>query len=67
MIQKTNISVCYFGFSLGVCNRRNQKQLKGQEDYGQHTLATPTLLRSHVRRGVANMALVYVKDQGVKY
>ena len=40
--------------------------LEGERDYGEQTLATPTLQRLHFLRGVANMILVSVKVQGVK-
>ena len=40
--------------------------LEGERDYGDQTLATPTLQRSHILRGVVNMVLVTVKVQGTK-
>ena len=39
---------------------------EGERDYGEQTLATPTLQRSHVLRGVVHMFLVQVKVQCVK-
>ena len=39
--------------------------LEGERDYDEQTLATPTLQRSNVHRGVVHPALVNVKGQGV--
>ena len=39
---------------------------QGERDYSEHTLATPTLQRSHCLRGVVNMVLVRVKVDGAK-
>ena len=40
--------------------------LEGERDYSEHTLATPTLERMHVLRGVVNLCLVCVKVQIAK-
>ena len=40
--------------------------LEGERDYGDQTLATPTLQRAHVFRGVVHVVLVSVKVQCVK-
>ena len=40
--------------------------LEGKRDYSEQTLATPTLQRMHVFRGVVNMVLVSVKMQCAK-
>ena len=40
--------------------------LEGERDYGDQTLATPTLQRVHVFRGVVYVVLVSVKLQWVK-
>ena len=65
MIQKTDISVFIFDprsvFVLVVI-----KQLEGERDYGQQTVATFTFVRLHFCRGVVHMAVVRVKVQGVK-
>ena len=42
------------------------KNLEGERDYGQQTLATRTFLRSQLRRGVVNMVVVNAKVQVVK-
>ena len=42
------------------------KHLEGERDYGQQTLATCTFVRSHFRRRVVHMALVYVNVEVVK-
>ena len=40
--------------------------LEGKRDYGEQTLATLTLQRSHFLRGVANIVLATVKMQCAK-
>ena len=40
--------------------------LEGERDYGEQALATPTLQRLHVLRGVVHLVLVVVQVQGVK-
>ena len=64
MIQKTYISVLYFD-SRSVFVAVVIKNLEGERDYGQQTLATWTFQRSHFRRGVVHWVLVFVKVQGV--
>ena len=40
--------------------------LEEERDYSEQTLATPTLQRTHVLRGVVNLVLVWVNVQCVK-
>ena len=42
------------------------RNLEGERDYGEHTLATPTLQRLHVLCGRVNIVLARVKVQGAK-
>ena len=65
MIQKIDIRVLIFDSRL-VFVVAASTILEGERDYGEQTLATPTLQRSHVLRGVVHMVLVKVKVQGVK-
>ena len=42
------------------------QNLEGERYYGEQTLVTPVLQRSHFLRGVVHMVLVGVKVQGVE-
>ena len=55
--------VFFYLLSHGVCNSRHKKNLEGEQDSGQQTLATWTCLRSHCSRRVVLMVLVIVKVQ----
>ena len=65
MIQKTDISVLNFD-SCTVFVEAVGTIREGERDYGEQTLATPTLQRSHFLRGVVHMVLVKAIVQGVK-
>ena len=65
MIQKTHISHSSSN-SRSVFVVAASAILEGERDYSEQTLATPTLQRSHVLRGVVDMCLVSVKEQGAK-
>ena len=63
MIQKPDISVLILD-SRSVFVAAALTNPERERNYGQQTLATCTVLRSHLRRGVVNMVLVRVS---VKY
>ena len=65
MIPKTRISEVHFNYH-SVFVLAVSTILEGERDYGEQTLATLTLQRSRVLRGVVNVVLVRVKVQGVK-
>ena len=60
MMQTTSISELVF-YSRSVFVIATSRILEGERDYGEETLATPTLQRLHVLRGVVNMVVVSVK------
>ena len=65
MIQKTNISEFMLNYR-SVFVVAVSRIFEGEQDYGEHTSATPTLQRSYFLRGVVNMVAVSVKVRGEK-
>ena len=61
-MQKVIISYFHFNYR-SVFVAAVSRILKGERDYGEPTLATPTLQISHIVRGVVNMLLVRVEVQ----
>ena len=57
MIQHIDISMLIIDSRL-VSVEAARTVLEGERDYGEQALATPTLQRSHVLRGVVHMLLV---------
>ena len=65
LIQHISISEQIFN-SRSVFIVAARRILDGERDYGEQTLATPTLRRLHFLRGVVHICLVSVKVHGVK-